>query len=107
MSTWVKKFTFKKLAPKTCFSFLNFFKKFLAPRPGTTPKQIRVKREGGDFGRTTHQNCDLAADITKKSKLKPISKIESMIWPHTSRFLGYLKCTTLREAQTSNPYVIQ
>ena len=83
-----------------------YSKKVLAPRPGTTPKQIRVKREGGDFGRTTHQNCDLAADITNNSKLKPISKNKSTIWPHTSKFLGYLKCTTLRGAQKSNPYTI-
>ena len=79
------------VAPKTFMSFLIFH---VAPT------------EGGDFGRTTHQNCDLAADITNKSKLKPISKNESTIWPHTSKFFGYLKCTTLRGAQTSNPYII-
>ena len=106
MSASVKKFTFNIFVPKTCFSFLIFLNKFLAPRPGTTPKQIRVKREGGDFGRTTHQNYDLAADITNKLKLKPISTIESTIWPHTSKLFGYLKRTTLRGAQKSNHYII-
>ena len=96
----------RNVVPKTCF-FMSYcfchvtpktFMPFLIFHVGPT--------EGRDFGRTTHQNCDLAADITKQSKLKPISKTESTIWPHTSKFLGYLKCTTLRGAQTSNPYII-
>ena len=65
-----------------------------------------IPKHREDHKTTQHQNCDLAADITNKSKLKPISKIESTIWPHTSKFVWYLKRTTLRGAQTSNPYII-